>query len=229
MFIKKSFADEIAAAMERNLIDSNINKLAHTENQILKAADYLNAAAEIFDETGLTKQAEVITLLLETLAAKKTKKKTKAKPKSKSKAKAAPKKKSKTPIPKAKLKNPTSEEMVKNLEEKGWVFNETGNHEEHDADDNCAMCGDMMRDEDDEEKDEKEQELHKLMKELQSDFEDEDVDLRNPDTLSEEDIHPDYKIRNLRWEDPEYSGDFDGPSDPLYMHNISKGPKFYDE
>ena len=229
MFIKKSFADEIAAGMEKHLIDNSINKLATQETQIVKAADYLNAAAEIFEDFGLTKQAEIITLVLETLAAKKSKKKA---PKAKAKKAPKSKKKSKKSSPKAALKNPTSKEMVENLKEKGWVFNETGNHDEHDADDNCAMCGDMSYDDDfsyaeDEDEEGSEDDLQSMLEELKSehDFEDEE-DLRNPDTYSEEAIHPDYKLRDFQLEDPEYSEDLGEPRDPVYKHHVGKGPKF---
>ena len=131
MFIKKSCVDEIAGSMERHLVDGAINKQAERQEKLVKAADYLNAAAEIFDESGLTAQAEVVTAILESLAAKKSKK-DKKKVKSKPKAKK----------PAAK-KAPTSEKMVDNLKQKGWVFDEAGAADQHCTDDNCAMCGDM--------------------------------------------------------------------------------------
>lgn len=125
MFIKKSFVDEITASMERNLVDGAIDKLAAQEEKIVKAAEYLNSAAEIFDESGMTVQAEVITAVLESLAGKKDKKKKKVKNK------------------KSKSKKLTSEKMVKNLEEKGWVFDEDGK-DDHNHSEDCSLCGDMM-------------------------------------------------------------------------------------
>ena len=126
MFIKKSFINEIADSMERNLIDGAINKQAEAQIRIVKAADYLNAAAEIFDEYEMVAQAEIITAVLESLAGKKSKKK---KPKTKAKAK------------KPATKAPSSEKMVENLKHKGWVFDESGADDRNYADDNCAMCG----------------------------------------------------------------------------------------
>jgi hypothetical protein len=132
MFIKKSFVDEIATSMERQLVDGSINKQAEAQSQLVKAANYLNAAAEIFDESGLNIQAELITAVLESLAAKKkVKSKGKSKPKTK-KEKEAPKK---TEL--------TSDKMVSNLKEKGWVFDESDANDVNFADNNCALCGDM--------------------------------------------------------------------------------------
>lgn len=51
-------------------------------------------------------------------------------------------------------------------------------------------------------------------------------DVRVPDEISEEELHPDFKSRNFNFEDPEYSGDFDEPFDPLYEKNQRRpGPK----
>lgn len=114
MFIKKCSADEIAFSMEEAITSKipqwEIEKQARLENKLIKAAELINEAAQLFDETGLSLQAEVATAILESLAAKKKSKKSKKKIKSKSKAKKAP----------------SSEKMVKNLKEKGWVFDENG-------------------------------------------------------------------------------------------------------
>lgn len=206
MFTKKSFVDEIAGSMERHLVDGAINKQAEQQAKLVKAADYLNAAAEIFDESGLTAQAEVVTAVLESLAAKKSKK---DKKKVKSKAK--------TKKPAAK-KAPTSEKMVENLKEKGWVFDESDAADQHCVDDNCAMCGDMSYANDNEE------ELYSMLEDFKNksesdDFEDE-LDLHDPDTLSEEDFHPDFALKQLNFEDPEYSGDIDEPYDPIYEKHV---------
>lgn len=163
MFIKKSFVDEIANSMERHLVDGAINKQAEKQAQLVKAADYLNAAAEIFDESGMVAHAEVITSVLESLAAKK-----------KDKNKAKDKKKAKKPVKKPAKKAPTSEKMVSNLKEKGWMFDESDAHDSNCADDNCAMCGDMSYSDDDKDSDE----LYSMLDDFKSnsdnmDFEDE--------------------------------------------------------
>ncbi len=206
MFIKKSFVDEIANSMGNYLVDGAINKQAEKESQIVKAANYLNAAAEIFDESGLNVQAELITAVLESLAAKKSKKKKKDKPKAK-----APKSKA-----------PSSEKMVSNLREKGWVFDENGADDTNFVDDNCALCGSSsgkdMSSANDSRDPLDEQELMSMLDDFRTrsggdDFEDED--LNDPDTLSEEAYHPDAKMRNFQLEDPEYSGDDNEPFDPI--------------
>jgi hypothetical protein len=210
MFTKKSFVDEIAGSMERHLIDGAINKQAERQEKLVKAADYLNAAAEIFDESGLTAQAEVVTAILESLAAKKSKKDKK-------------KLKSKTKKPVAK-KPLNSGKMVENLKEKGWVFDESDSADQHCVDDNCAMCGDMSY------ADDSEEELYSMLEDFKSrsessDFEDE-LDLTNPDTLSDEDFHPDFKMKEFGFEDPEYSADHGEPYDPIYNKYVhSPGPR----
>lgn len=100
-----SLESDILDSMEKNLV-SNALENTYSFNKIAQAADYLNAAAEIFDDVGLSKEAEVITIVLEALA--KSKKKVKK-----------PSKKSKDPS----TKNLTPEKMVSNLKGKGWVFN----------------------------------------------------------------------------------------------------------
>jgi len=169
MFIKKSFVDEIANAMECQLVDGVINKQAETDVKIVKAAEYLHAAAEICDENGLSAQAEVITAILESLAAKKSKKKPKKTQK--------PVKSKKTPKSKIK-KELTSEKMVNNLKEKGWVF-DADDMDHNCADENCAVCGDSMLADD--------EEIYSMLKDfkkdLNSDFEDEDdfdLEIHNP-------------------------------------------------
>lgn len=135
MFFKKSSADEIALSMENILVDGAINKQAELQNRIVKAADLLNAAAEILDETGMVVQAEFVTAILESLAGKKSKK---------NKAKKKPAKKM------------TSEKMVNNLKEKGWMFDESGTKDVNHAHD-CAACGDVAY------ADDSDDELKKLM------------------------------------------------------------------
>ncbi len=226
MFKHKPDINEIAAAMERHLVEGAINKQAQVEERLFKAADYLNSAAEIFDESGLVAQAELITAVLESLAAKKSKKKLKSKPK-----KVEPKK---NPFKKA----PSSEKMVSNLKEKGWVFDESKAADKQCADDNCAMCGGpsrdkmMARDKADKDTDLDDAELYSMLDDFKArtdaDFEDEDEDLRNPDTFTEEALHPDFKQPPFKLHDPEYSEDFGEPEDPLYSHHARKQNRNYD-
>lgn len=127
MFVQKSFVNEIASEMEHKLVDSAIEKTAASQdNRFIKAAEYLNIAAEILDQSGFVTQAEAITTVLESLAAKKKLKKKKNSSK------------------KPKDKDLTSEKMVENLKEKGWVFNDVNDVADHNhIDNNCAACGDM--------------------------------------------------------------------------------------
>lgn len=178
MFIKKSLENEIVSEMQRHLVEGAINKQAEQIQRLVKAADHLNAAAELCDESGLFAYAEVITAVLESLAAKKNKKK-----KNKAKAKV----KNKKPIVKVK-KAPTSEQMVNNLKEKGWVFDESDAHDDNCSDDNCASCGDMLyandpgvNDEptknDNEAKDDSDEEIYSMLEDFKknnpAEFEDE--------------------------------------------------------
>ncbi len=70
MFKKESFADEIMRGMIENL---GRNKLKNKESfdNLSKAVDCLQVAAEIFDNTGLYAEAEELTTMLEKLADKK--------------------------------------------------------------------------------------------------------------------------------------------------------------
>lgn len=95
MFIKKSFENEIINSVEHNIqILSNKSQLEELHNK--KQACYLlSLASNLLDEINLSKEAEVVTKVLEECAD---------------------------------VKDPaseglTSEKMLKNLEEKGWVFN----------------------------------------------------------------------------------------------------------
>ena len=67
MFKISSFEQELMNEMSKQLV-ANQAENQHSFNKIAKAADYLNAAAEILDDTGLHAQAEVVTELLESLA-----------------------------------------------------------------------------------------------------------------------------------------------------------------
>lgn len=70
MFKIGSFEEELAKGMEQKLV------ARQTENQfsfdrIAKAVDFLNAASQIFDDTGFYAEAEVLTQLLEKIASNK--------------------------------------------------------------------------------------------------------------------------------------------------------------
>lgn len=128
MFIQKSWSDEIATGMEQRLVDSALSKRAEAQDQLLKVAALLNSAAELLDDGGLSVEAEIVTTLMEVVAAKKSKRKPAKRRKSKS-----------NKAPKA----PSSAKMVENLKHKGWVFDEGGAMDHSCVDDNCAMCGDV--------------------------------------------------------------------------------------
>lgn len=69
-----SFEEELAKGMEQKLVSRQ------TENQfsidrLAKAVDFLNAASQIFDDTGFYAEAEVLTQMLEKIAADGLKKK----------------------------------------------------------------------------------------------------------------------------------------------------------
>jgi DNA-directed RNA polymerase subunit M/transcription elongation factor TFIIS len=125
MFKPTNFADELAESMQSNLVGGLIKKEASITktakiNKFSDALTQLSKAAELFDELGLTKQAEATTILLEVLAGKK--KKSKPKKKSKTKTKSSPKKTKKITIDPA-MKDLDSDKMLDNLKHKGWVFN----------------------------------------------------------------------------------------------------------
>lgn len=66
MFKTASFEDEIYRSMEKTLI-SNQAENQYGFDKIAKAADYLNAAAEVFEKAGMYKQATEITEVLQGL------------------------------------------------------------------------------------------------------------------------------------------------------------------
>lgn len=67
MFKTDSFEQELVEGMSKKLVSNQIENLYSFE-KISKAADYLNSAAEILDDTGMTAEAELITRLLEKIA-----------------------------------------------------------------------------------------------------------------------------------------------------------------
>ena len=140
MFNKKDASFEIAESMQRALVSSAVAKETAGLDKLDQAMEHLNAAAEIFDGVGLKKHAEAATQLLESLAAKKSKKKKKpTKSKSSKTSKRHTKRKSSNPT-----KGLTSEKMLDNLEHKGWVFNADDDmsfaDDAHDEDCMCSSC-----------------------------------------------------------------------------------------
>lgn len=143
MFKYANSSNEIAFNMEKTLAGLDAQKQeAEEADRFSKALDHLNKASELFEHAGLVKEAEATTRLLEVVAKKK--KPSKSKP-SKSKGKA----KSKKTEPKAtktneSVKGLTSEKMVSNLKEKGWVFNvdDLDLNDDHEDDCDCSMCMD---------------------------------------------------------------------------------------
>lgn len=67
MFKSSSFEEEIRQSMEKTLVSNEVEK-NHGFKRLAQAADYLNAAAEIFEQAGMTKQAEDIVEVLQGLA-----------------------------------------------------------------------------------------------------------------------------------------------------------------
>jgi len=67
MYKAGSFEEEIRQSMEKTLVANQVEK-NHGFKRLAQAADYLNAAAEIFEQAGMTEQAEEITEVLQGLA-----------------------------------------------------------------------------------------------------------------------------------------------------------------
>lgn len=66
MFKLGSFSDEIMETMEKSMAINAIEK-SYNFNKVAKAAEYLSAAAEIFDHANMTEEAEELTRILESL------------------------------------------------------------------------------------------------------------------------------------------------------------------
>jgi hypothetical protein len=193
MFNKRSTASEIEAAMEIAMVP----QISEGLSKVAQAIEHLNVAAELFDDLGLLKEAEYTTALLEAIAAKKSKKKSKKKSpvKSKKPSKRQSKRHSKTKLESDKMVEHdssmaglTSEKMLDNLANKGWVFNADDYNDSQDvyddleADDADDFNFDFDTDEDatytmrrDDnyadpyDKDEHEQDLARIMHEIEED------------------------------------------------------------
>lgn len=164
MFNKKDASLELAASMESNLITRASEKHNENINKFAAALEHLNSVADIFDQLGFRKEAEATTILLEIVAAKKSKKKNK---KTKKKTQKSKKHDSAT-------KGLSSEKMEGNLKEKGWVFN--ADDISYDDEDNCdcSLCMDANFASDPYEKDENEQDLARAFHQLTDEEDDRD-------------------------------------------------------
>ncbi len=67
MFKTGSFEDEIFRSMEKTLVSHQVEK-THGFDKLAKAADLLNAAAQLFDKAGMHEEAAEITEVLQGLA-----------------------------------------------------------------------------------------------------------------------------------------------------------------
>jgi hypothetical protein len=67
MFKYGSFEEEIYRSMEKKLVAKQVED-THGLNKLAKAADYLNVAAELFDNAGMHEQAAEVTEVLRKLA-----------------------------------------------------------------------------------------------------------------------------------------------------------------
>lgn len=62
------FTDELYRSMEKNLVVKQASDNNHGLTKLAKATEYLSAAAEIFEQAGMTEPAEEITEVLQDLA-----------------------------------------------------------------------------------------------------------------------------------------------------------------
>lgn len=69
MFKYGSFEDELYRSMEKKLVANQVED-THGFNKLAKAADYLNSAAELFENAGMHSQAAEVTEVLRKLADK---------------------------------------------------------------------------------------------------------------------------------------------------------------
>lgn len=67
MFKTASFEEEIYRSMEKQLVSIQVEQ-KHGLKRLAQAADYLNAAAEIFEQAGMAEHADEITEVLHGLA-----------------------------------------------------------------------------------------------------------------------------------------------------------------
>jgi len=142
MFLRKNASSEMELAFQEALVKNAAEKETTGLTKVAEAIELVANAAEIFDSVGMYKEAEYMTLVLESLASKKKKKAPKAKKKDEDKEEGEKKTSSKSKKkPDGDTKDLTSDKMVDNLKHKGWVFNADDNA----ADDNFADYANKRR------------------------------------------------------------------------------------
>ncbi len=67
MFKYGSFEKEIYSSMEKRLVAKQV-ETKYGFNKLAKAADYLNAAAQVFEDAGMHEQSAEVTEVLQELA-----------------------------------------------------------------------------------------------------------------------------------------------------------------
>lgn len=67
MYKQGSFEDEIYRSMEKTLVNNQVEEI-HKIQRLAKAVDFLNSAAEIFDQAGRQEESLQITAILRSLA-----------------------------------------------------------------------------------------------------------------------------------------------------------------
>ena len=67
MFKVSSFEDEIYRSMEQKLVNNQLDN-KYSFDKLSRAADCLNAAAELFEKAGMRREADEVLLLLRKLA-----------------------------------------------------------------------------------------------------------------------------------------------------------------
>lgn len=67
MFKYGSVEDEIYRSMEKQLVAKQVED-KHGFNKLARAADYLNAAADLFEQAGMSREAKETTMVLYSLA-----------------------------------------------------------------------------------------------------------------------------------------------------------------
>ena len=67
MFKDNSSENEIYSSMEKTLVANQVEQ-NYGFNKLAKAADYLNAAAEIFEKAGMHSEASEVIVILKDLA-----------------------------------------------------------------------------------------------------------------------------------------------------------------
>lgn len=67
MFKSDGFEDEIFRSMQKTLVSNQV-ETQHGFNKLAKAVDFLNAAAQIFENAGMHEEAAEVTGVLQSLA-----------------------------------------------------------------------------------------------------------------------------------------------------------------